>query len=199
MEKNWKRVVSMGGRSSDRDESSRKLDEVIVKNGFKAGNGKAKVLLLVVDDRLHASIDRTDIKMIEKHLNAELELSNLREVHHVLGIEVGRHGGVFKISLGNYYINRLLKSHGMEEGNPAKLPKYLGYFKQAVFGKPFDDPTIYRSVVGALLYMAVVTRSDIAASAAISRRRFSAPSDAEWMAAKGVMRFLKKTRNYYLQ
>lgn len=88
---------------------NRKLDEVIVKNGFKAGNDKTTVLLLVyVDDRLHASTGRTDIKMIGKLLNAEFELSNLGEVRYFGGFEERRHDGMFKISLGNY-IDGLLK------------------------------------------------------------------------------------------
>ncbi|XP_062714193.1 uncharacterized protein LOC134290970 [Aedes albopictus] len=180
-----------------------------MQNGFKAAaadpclyirdNGKTKVLLLVyVDNLLLASTDSTEIKMIEKRLNAEFELSNLGEVRHFLGVEVLCHGGVFKLSLGNY-IDRLLKSHGMEEAKSAKSPMNLGYHKQAESEKTFDDPTSYRSLVGALLYLAVVTRPDIAASAAILGRRFSAPTEVDWMAAKRVLRFLKKTKGCYMQ
>ncbi|XP_058827254.1 uncharacterized protein LOC131687216 [Topomyia yanbarensis] len=58
---------------------------------------------------------------------------------------------------------------------------------------------MYRSLVGGLLYLAVTARPDIAACTAILGRKFSAPGEADWTAAKRVLRYLKATADYSLQ
>ncbi|XP_055632964.1 uncharacterized protein LOC129773391 [Toxorhynchites rutilus septentrionalis] len=74
-----------------------------------------------------------------------------------------------------------------------------GYLKDEVSSKPFEDGTKYRSVVGALLYIAVCARPDIATSVGILGRKFSAPTEADWTAAKRVVRYLKGTKKWKLQ
>ncbi|XP_058828061.1 uncharacterized protein LOC131687971 [Topomyia yanbarensis] len=61
------------------------------------------------------------------------------------------------------------------------------------------DATKYRSLVGALLYIAVCARPDIAVSASILGRNVSAPREDNWVAAKRVARYLKTTKHLHLQ
>ncbi|XP_053690779.1 uncharacterized protein LOC128739325 [Sabethes cyaneus] len=56
------------------------------------------------------------------------------------------------------------------------------------------DSTDYRSLVGALLYISVCARPDVAASVAILGRKVSSPTEADWVAAKRVVRYLKATK-----
>lgn len=188
---------------------NRRLDEVLLKSGFKAavadpclyvGNsGNTKVFLVVyVDDILVASTNESELEKVCSSLEAEFELTSLGEVRHFLGVEVKREGNVFKISLQNY-IDKLLKVFGMEQCKTAKSPMDPGYLKLADDGKPFEDPSNYRSLVGGLLYLAIVARPDIAATAGILGRRFSAPRECDWTAAKRVLRYLKATKCYQLQ
>lgn len=64
---------------------------------------------------------------------------------------------------------------------------------------PLKDPNVYRSLVGGLLYLAVVARPDIAVAAAILGRKFAEPTENDWTAAKRVLRFLKGTKEWYLR
>ncbi|XP_058456542.1 uncharacterized protein LOC131433938 [Malaya genurostris] len=59
--------------------------------------------------------------------------------------------------------------------------------------------TQYRSLVGALLYIAVCARPDIAASVSILGRSVCAPTNADWVAAKRVVRYLKGTKDWQLR
>lgn len=74
-----------------------------------------------------------------------------------------------------------------------------GFLKKEDKGAVFEDATKYRCLVGGLLYLSVVARPDIAASTAILGRSFSAPSEADWTAAKRVLRYLKATSDCYLR
>ena len=57
----------------------------------------------------------------------------------------------------------------------------------------------YQSLVGALLYVAVCTRPDIAISASILGRKVSCPSQADWTEVKRALRYLKATENLCLE
>ncbi|XP_038106651.1 secreted RxLR effector protein 161-like [Culex quinquefasciatus] len=131
-------------------------------------------------------------------LKTEFELTDLGEVRHFLGVEVKRESDVYKLSLKNY-TNKLLKDFGMEQCKAAKTPMDPAYLKVEEAGEEFTDSTKYRSLVGGLLYLAVVARPDIAAAAAILGRRFSAPRECDWTAAKRVLRYLQGTQDYRLQ
>lgn len=74
-----------------------------------------------------------------------------------------------------------------------------GFLKVDNKCEKFEDVTKYRSLVGGLLYLAVIARPDIAVSTAILGRCFSAPSEADWTAAKRVLRYLKGTKELFLR
>lgn len=74
-----------------------------------------------------------------------------------------------------------------------------GFTKGKSEGPLLEDATKYRSLVGALLYIAVCARPDIAVSASILGRSVSAPREEDWVAAKRVVRYLKATKDWRLQ
>ena len=60
------------------------------------------------------------------------------------------------------------------------------------------DGQQYQSLIGALLYIAVNTRPDIAISTSILGRRVTKPTSADWNEAKRVLRYLKGTADHVL-
>ncbi|XP_062558190.1 uncharacterized protein LOC134223071 [Armigeres subalbatus] len=87
----------------------------------------------------------------------------------------------------------------MVDARPARSSMDVGYLKVEDSSKLMDDVTKYRSLVGALLYLGVVARPDIVASTAILGRKFCSPTEADWSAAKRLLRYLKGTRCYAVQ
>ncbi|KXJ70298.1 hypothetical protein RP20_CCG024202 [Aedes albopictus] len=87
----------------------------------------------------------------------------------------------------------------MKDSKPAKTPMDSGYLKLTDYGKPLEDSTVYRSLIGALLYIAVHARPDISVSTSILGRRVSCPSDTDWTAAKRIVRYLLGTRDWKLE
>lgn len=81
----------------------------------------------------------------------------------------------------------------------SRVPMASGFVQQ----KEEDSDSLadgqqYQSLIGALLYIAVNTRPDIAISTSILGRRVTKPTTADWNEAKRVLRYLKGTENYEL-
>ncbi|XP_062713705.1 uncharacterized protein LOC134290559 [Aedes albopictus] len=75
----------------------------------------------------------------------------------------------------------------------------IGFVSTTDSSTPFSDNSAYRSLVGALLYVAVCARPDVAVSASILGRKVCAPTENDWNAAKRVLRFLYSTKSARLE
>ncbi len=60
-------------------------------------------------------------------------------------------------------------------------------------GEPTENP--YSALVGSLLWLTVCTRPDLAYAVGVLTRHMSAPTEAAWQAALGVVRYLIGTRD----
>ena len=65
----------------------------------------------------------------------------------------------------------MLSSSGLQEAKLSKIPLDPGYVKAREDEKPMEDNNSYRKLIGKLLYIAVNTRPDIAASVSILRQK----------------------------
>ena len=65
-------------------------------------------------------------------------------------------------------------------------------------GVPFVDPTLYRSLVGALQYL-TITRLDLAHSVKSISQFLHAPIDVHFQAVKRILRYVKSTLHYDLK
>lgn len=131
-------------------------------------------------------------------LKKEFEVTCLGDVRHFLNMEIHREENAYTIRLQNY-IRKLLEDHGMSEAKPAKAPMDSNYVKAEDNSELLQDLSKYRSAVGSLLYLSVVARPDIANSVALLGRKFAAPTEQDWVAAKRVMRYLKGTIGWSLR
>ncbi|XP_062538014.1 uncharacterized protein LOC134206332 [Armigeres subalbatus] len=164
----------------------------------KEENGNKVFLLVYVDDMLLAASTVLEVKKIINNLCKEFELTDLGEVRHFLGLEVLHEEECYKIRLKSY-IEQLIVKNGMGEAKVSRSPMDAGFLKVEVKCEKLNDPTKYRSLVGGLLYVSVIARPDIAVSTSILGRRFSDPNEADWTAAKRVLRYLKATKDYCLR
>ncbi|XP_057844560.2 secreted RxLR effector protein 161-like [Cryptomeria japonica] len=60
------------------------------------------------------------------------------------------------------------------------------------------DPTIYRKLVGSLIY-ATTTRPDISFAIGVLSRFMQQPRETHWLAAKHILRYLQGTQHYGLK
>ncbi|XP_062538403.1 uncharacterized protein LOC134206694 [Armigeres subalbatus] len=162
-------------------------------------NGRKVYLLVYVDDLLIGCAFEEEIKRVYHELKNHFEVNWLGDPKYFLGLEIRRDAdGVFSLGV-QQYIHKLILSLGLENAKVARTPMDTGYMKIEEKGKEFADNSKYRSIVGALMYVATCARPDIAASISILGRSFEAPKESDWTAAKRVVRYLKGTADWRLR
>ncbi|XP_019156546.1 PREDICTED: uncharacterized protein LOC109153176 [Ipomoea nil] len=94
------------------------------------------------------------------------------------------------------YMSDILKRAGMIDCKPVATPVSLAVTDDSA-SAPFDDPTQYRSLAGALQYL-TVTRPDL--SYAVNRlcQHMHTPTMAHWGMLKRVLRYVKGTSDLVL-
>lgn len=155
-------------------------------------------VLIYVDDIVVGCKDDVEIAKVFQSLRKKFDITNLGKLTYFLGMEIDRMDGVYSICLRGY-IQKVAERFEMQNAKPSKTPMDCGYIQLDDRGQKLPDSTKYRSLVGALLYIAVHARPDIAACTSILGRRVCDPFDADWTAAKRVVRYLLGTIGWKLQ
>src|SRR5271170_3873293 len=120
-------------------------------------------------------------------------MSDLGPIQHILGLHMTRDHE--SISINQVCItNQLLKKYRMSECHPVSTPldasnKLLHLLDNE---EPMDKH-LYRSAVGSLLHLAIVSRPDITTAVGIVARHIEKPGQRHWMAVKRILRYLKGT------
>uniref|UniRef100_A0AAG5DSQ9 Integrase catalytic domain-containing protein n=1 Tax=Anopheles atroparvus TaxID=41427 RepID=A0AAG5DSQ9_ANOAO len=188
---------------------NRALHEVLLKFNFEQcesdpclyvrnKGGSAVYLLVYVDDLLIGSKEEAEINKIYENRREHFGITPLGAVKHFLGYEVERANSCYTLRLTSY-IEQLIVEFGMKDAYPAKTPMDTGYTTLNEDSKPFTDKTKYRSLIGALLYLAINARPDLSLSVGLLGRKVENPNESDWAAAKSVLRYLKATKDYKLQ
>ena len=193
-----------------------KFHQVITSNGFelnlvedcvyhKFSGSKFIFLILYVDDILLASSDIGLFHETKKFLSKNFEMKDLGNASFVLGIKRlrDRSQGILRLSQKSY-IEKVLNTFGtkdcsLEDMLVAKEDKF------SLTQCPKNNLEIeemqkipYALAVGSLMYAQVCMRPDIAFIVGMLGRYMSNPGVDHWKAAKQVMRYLKRTKDFML-
>ena len=193
-----------------------KYDEVITSLGFvenkldhciylKTNGSKFIFLVLYVHDTLLASNDVNLLHETKALLSKTFEMKDLGEASFVLGIEIHRVRSQNLLGLSQRaYVDRVLKRFNMGTCKAGEVPVVKGD-KLGKSQCPSNDSERksmenipYASSVSSLMYAQVCTRPDIAFIVGVLGRYLSNLGQAHWVAAKKVMRYLQRTKDYML-
>lgn len=92
-------------------------------------------------------------------LSSEFVMKDLGPLSYFLGIAVTRHAGGLFLSQTKY-AEEIIERAGMASCKPSPTPVDTGSKLSSTAGTPYDDPTFYSSLAGALQYL-TFTRPDI--------------------------------------
>ncbi|KAH9688593.1 retrovirus-related pol polyprotein from transposon RE1 [Citrus sinensis] len=158
------------------------------------------LILIYVDDILVTGPDSVLLEAFITKLSKAFALKDLGLVSYFLGIEVSYTDHGMHLSQTKY-IKDLLTKTSMQNCKETETPFSTGYKLERIakgsLGAEFENPTLYRSLVGGLQYL-VLTRPDIAYSVHKLSQCLIAPTLQHWLACKKVLRYLQATITYGL-
>ncbi|RVW74320.1 Retrovirus-related Pol polyprotein from transposon TNT 1-94 [Vitis vinifera] len=189
------------------------LHQMDVKTAFLNGDidetiymwSKYIFLVLYVDDILLATNDISILHDTKRFLSKHFEMKDLGDASFVLGIQIhrDRSRGILGLSQRTY-IDKVLQRYGMQNSKPGDTPVAKGDKfslnqcpKNSLESQEMQKIP-YASAVGSLMYAQVCTRPDIAYIVGMLGRYLSNPGMNHWRAAKRVMRYLQRTKEYML-
>ena len=148
------------------------------------------ILVLYVDDLFLIGSSRL-IKDCKENLATEFDMKDLGLMHYFLGLEVWQQKGEIFLGQGRY-ATETLKRFKMEDCRPMATPMITNWKKIDTSEDDEADPTLYRQLIGSLMYL-VNTRPDICYAVNTLSQFMVEPRRAHWAAAKHVLRYLQGT------
>lgn len=161
------------------------------------------IIAIYVDDILLATNSSNWLKEIKQQLAESFEMKDLGPVSCCLGIEFQQDESNHSVILiQRQYTKMILERFGMQDCKPVKTP--IDTNIQLTKPLQVNEKTMrlypYQRLIGALMYLAIFTRPDIAfAVNFFNSSQFNTNySDEHWLAVKRILRYLKGTIDYGL-
>ncbi|GFZ02718.1 hypothetical protein Acr_15g0013260 [Actinidia rufa] len=157
---------------------------------FLKKSSKGTVLLLLyVDDMIITGDDLDGIATLKKFLSLQFEMKDLGNLSYFLGIEVSSTSDGYSLSQTKY-ASELLSRAGLTDNKTVDTPLENNVRLNTSDGEPLSDPTLYRQLVGSLIYL-TVTRPDISHAVHIVSQFMSTPRSTHYAAALRILRYVK--------
>ena len=129
-------------------------------------------------------------------MSVRFEMKELGQLKHFLGLEVDRtNEGIFLCQ--QKCAKDLLKKFGMLECKPISTPMEPNAKMCEHEGKDLKDATMYRQLVGSLLYL-TLTRPDISYAVGVMSRYMQNPKKPHLEVVRRILRHVKSTIDYGL-
>jgi hypothetical protein len=177
-----------------------RLHDFLIEKGFKIGivdttlfikkhNGDIFICQVYVDDIIFGLTNDCHCKEFGELMSKEFEMSMIGELTFFLGFQVKQ------MKDGNFlsqekYTKDLLKRFNMEKCKPIKTLMPTNGHLNLNDGGNLVDRTLYRSMIGSLLYL-TASRPDIMFSVCMCARFQANPKKAHLHAVKRILRYLK--------
>ena len=171
----------------------------------------SNVVLLVlayVDDMVVAGKDHARVQNFKKDLARHMEITDLGELHYILGIQVKRDRVACIISLNQTtYIHDILERFGMQNSNPVSMPLNVHERLSATQSpQTTEEKKAYLEYAKGLVYIQVIrsviyatqTRPGILHAVGVLSQFSANPGKVHLKSMKRVLRYLKGTAHFAL-
>uniref|UniRef100_A0A2N9J2S0 Reverse transcriptase Ty1/copia-type domain-containing protein n=1 Tax=Fagus sylvatica TaxID=28930 RepID=A0A2N9J2S0_FAGSY len=149
------------------------------------------LLLLYVDDMIITGDDHSGISDFKLFLHQQFEMKDLGHLSYFLGLEVSSDSTGYYLSQAKY-ASDLLSHAGLTDTKVVSTPLEMNARLTPLDDTPLSDATLYRQLVGSLVYL-TVTRPDIAHAVHLVSQFLSAPHSTHYAAVIHILRYIKGT------
>jgi hypothetical protein len=178
--------VTIGFRMSDADHSLyvHKSDEGIM------------VITIYVDDLIVGGDNEKKVEHVKRLLKQKFDMKDLGELKFFLGIEVIRTPeGIWLLQ--RQYALDMLSKYGMVSYKPISVPLNQNGKLSADAGEVLEDATLYRKIVGSLIYM-TITRPDLNYTVGLESQFMQVPRKPHLDGVKHTLRYVSAIVDYGL-
>lgn len=154
------------------------------------------ILVLYVDDLILIGDSDAEIADIKLFLRSKFEMKDLGELCYFLGIEVIKSKEGIWLLQRQYALDMMSKV-GMTGCKPITTPLEVNGKLTQDGGDLLDDATMYRSMVGSLIYI-TITRPDLSYAVGLVSQFMQAPRKPHLDAIRRIMRYVKGTVQFGL-
>jgi len=183
-----------------------KIETYFLRNGFErclcehtlftklVEGGKLLIVSLYVDDLIYTGNDVSLCHSFKKSMMSEFDMTNLGRMRYFLGVEILQDSkGIFMCQ--RKYAQDVLSRFGMKNCKAVKNPIVLGTKLSRENAGTKVDATLFKKVVGSLMYL-TTTRPDLMYGVSLISRFMANPTETHWTAAKRLLRYLKGTTEF---
>ena len=182
-----------------------RLTQCLVLHGFTRGKVKQTLFIKREDDELIvAQVNVDDIifrstkdelaHSFSKLMQAEFEMSMIKELTHFLGLRIRQQDSCIVLSQSKYAKN-LVKKFGLESASSVRTPMSPNVkLTVDLLGKSVDS-SLYRSMIGSILYL-TANRPDISYSVGVCARYQANPKESYMIALKRIIKYVKTTADF---
>eukprot|EP00253_Pinus_taeda_P009141 PITA_09141 len=129
---------------------------------------------------------RRFIQDYKKNLEATFDMNDMGLMHYFLGLEVWKKNGYIFLGQGRY-TTKILKRFRMQDCRPMATPMITNWKKINALEDKEVDPTLYRQLIGSLMYL-VNTRLDICFAVNTFSQFMVEPKRVHWATTRRIPR-----------
>ena len=149
------------------------------------------ILLLYVDDMIITGDDMQSIQDLKLFIGRQFEMKDLGPLNYFLGIEVSSSADGYYLTQAKYTLY-LISRASITDSKIVDTPIEYNCRLNSHDGESLSDATLYRQLVGSLIYI-TVTRPDISYAVHVVSQFMAAPRSPHYAVVIRILRYLKGT------
>ncbi|VVT56888.1 uncharacterized protein SAPINGB_P005375 [Magnusiomyces paraingens] len=166
---------------------------------YTKGSGSTMVIIaLYVDDLLISGNSSEVIAKTKSSLSSMFKMKDLGPVEQFLGMRVKQSPYHITVDVSRYIFD-VLEEFGMQNCSSVKTPLPTRDLSDFSESDSATDASMYRSIIGKLIYAANCARPDLAVAVSFLCRYMQSPKSIHMEAAKHTLRYLKGTAELGLE
>lgn len=180
-----------------------KIESYFIREGFKkcdmehtlfvktGEQGHILIVSLYVDDLIFTGNCESLILEFKESMKKNFDMTDLGKMSYFLGVEVlQRAEGIYICQ--RKFAREVLERFEMGTSNGVRIPIAPGVKLSKKGGGAALDTTLYKQMIGSLMYL-TVTRPDLSFVVGLASRYMEAPTEAHFQVVKRVLRYVKDT------